>query len=115
MLATAAQRGTDDLLRLTGRIDVRGVDEVDSGVQRPMDDPNGLLMVGIAPLTEHHGAEAEGTDLDAGTAERAHFHGLCVHPGVERPLTGHLLPRRRRRPRRAFRRLRLALTPVTAI
>jgi hypothetical protein len=34
-----------------------------------MDDSNRIVVIGIAPGAEHHGAEAEGTDFDAGAAE----------------------------------------------
>ena len=70
--AAAGQGLPDDLLRLASRVHVGGVDEVDAGVQRPVDDPDRLLMVGIAPGAEHHRAQAERADLDAGGAEYAH-------------------------------------------
>ena len=49
-----------------GRVDVGGVDEVDPGVERRVDDPDRLVVVGVAPRAEHHRAEAERADLDAG-------------------------------------------------
>jgi hypothetical protein len=45
--------------RLAGRVDVGSVDEVDAGVERSVDDPDRLVVVGIAPGAEHHRAEAE--------------------------------------------------------
>jgi len=63
VLAPAAgERLADDLLRLAARVDVRGVDEVDPRVERAVDDPDRLVVVGIAPLAEHHRAEAERAD-----------------------------------------------------
>jgi hypothetical protein len=49
----------DDLLRLAGRVDVGGVDEVDAGVQGAVDDADGVVVVGVAPGAEHHRAEAQ--------------------------------------------------------
>ena len=46
------------------------------GVERPVDDPDAVVVVRVAPGAEHHRAEAERGDLDAGAAERA-----VVHPG----------------------------------
>ena len=59
-----------------------------------MDDPDRLVVVGVAPGAEHHGPEAERADLDAGAAERAIVHRLdpsqpllrAVAGGVSRPL-----------------------------
>ena len=79
--AAARQRPAHDLLGLTAGVRVGGVDEVDAGVEGPVDDPGRLLMVGVAPAAEHHGAEAQGAHLDAGAAEGTHLHG------------GHLLGR----------------------
>ena len=42
--------------------------------ERAVDDAHALVVVGLAPLAEHHGAEAELADLDAGAAERSHVH-----------------------------------------
>jgi hypothetical protein len=66
----------DDLLGLTGRVDVRGVDEVDAGIEGPVDDADALLAGTIADAAEHHGAEAQRADLDPGGAERAIAHGV---------------------------------------
>jgi len=78
LVAAAAQRLADDLLRLPSRVHVRGVDEVDSAVQRGVDDPDAVLVIGIAPRAEHHRAEAVRADLDPGTAERPHPHAVCL-------------------------------------
>ena len=45
--AACGQRLADDLLRLPAGIDVRRIDEVDPRVQRPVDDPDRLVVVGI--------------------------------------------------------------------
>ena len=74
--AAARERLADYLLRLAARVDVRGVDEVDPRVERPVDDADRLVVVRVAPGAEHHRAEAERADADAGAAERA-----VLHPG----------------------------------
>ena len=75
VVAAALQGLADDLLRLAGGVDVGGVDEVDPGIQRAVDDADRVVVVGVAPCAEHHRAEAELRDLDAGASERAVFHG----------------------------------------
>jgi hypothetical protein len=72
IVPATAQGLADDLLRLSRRVHVGGVDEVDPGVQRGVDDPDAVLVIGVAPRAEHHRAEAVGAHLDAGTAERPH-------------------------------------------
>jgi hypothetical protein len=47
------------ILRLACGVDVGRVDEVDPGVERAVDDANGVVVVGVAPGAEHHRAEAE--------------------------------------------------------
>jgi hypothetical protein len=76
VVAAAFERLADDLFGLTGGIDVGGVDEVDPGVQRAVDDADRVVVVGVAPGAEHHRAEAELRDLDAGAPERAVVHGF---------------------------------------
>src|SRR4029077_4453607 len=48
-----------------------GVDEVDPGVERPVDDRDRLVVVRVAPGAEHHRPEAQGADPHPGRAERA--------------------------------------------
>ena len=55
----ARQRLPDDLLGLPARVDVGGVDEVDARVERAVDDPDALVVVGLSPGSEHHRAEAQ--------------------------------------------------------
>src|ERR1022692_3924984 len=71
---SAGQRLADNLLRLAGRVHVRGVDEVDPGVERLVDDPDRIVVIRIAPGPEHHGAKAERADPDACRAKHPHFH-----------------------------------------
>src|ERR1700683_1735858 len=65
----------DDLFGLPARVGVGGVDEVDARVQRLVYDAGAVLVVGVAVATEHHRAQAVRADLDAGSAQRAVFHG----------------------------------------
>ena len=78
VVAAALERLADDLLGLAGGVDVGGVDEVDPGVQRAVDDADRVVVVGVAPGAEHHRAEAELRDLDAGASERAVVHGVVL-------------------------------------
>ena len=64
-----------DLLGLAGGVNVGSVDEVDARVDGPVDDAGALFVVLGAPPAEHHGAEAQGRDSDAGAPERSKFHG----------------------------------------
>ncbi len=41
-----------------------------------------VVVVGVAPLAEHHRAEAERADLDAGAAEGSQFHALVLPDGL---------------------------------
>jgi hypothetical protein len=70
----ACQGLADDHLGLTSGVDIGGVDEVDPGIQRPVDDPDTLGVVFGAPLAEHHGAQAQAADGDAGASQTAMLH-----------------------------------------
>ena len=59
----------DDLFGLALGVHVGGVNEIDTGVERLVDDLDRLIVVGVAPPTKHHGAETEGAYIEAGTAE----------------------------------------------
>jgi AraC-like DNA-binding protein len=48
----------DDLLGLTAGVDVGGVDDVDAGLERAVDDPDRVLVIRVAHLAEHHRAES---------------------------------------------------------
>ena len=92
VVAAALERLADDLLGLAGGVDVGGVDEVDAGVERGVDDADRVVVVGVAPGAEHHRAEAELRDLDAGASERAVVHGSGLRDvaaeGLERDAVG---------------------------
>jgi hypothetical protein len=45
-----------------------------------MDDPDAVVVVGVAHGAEHHRPKALNADLDAGLAENAIAHGLCHEP-----------------------------------
>jgi len=82
--AVAAPTGegpADDLLRLPSRVDIGGVDEVDPGVQGPVDDAGPRLVVGLTPGAEHHRAETEGAYMDAGASECSQVHALTLALG----------------------------------
>jgi hypothetical protein len=74
VVPAALERLADDLLGLAARVDVGGVDDVDPGVQGPVDDADALLMVRVAPGPEHHGSQGERADLDAGPSQVAVVH-----------------------------------------
>jgi hypothetical protein len=76
VVAPPGQCLADDLLGFAGRVDVRGVDEVDPGLERAVDDPDRGVVIGVAGGTEHHRAEAQLADGDPGPAQ-----GAVVHEG----------------------------------
>ena len=92
VVAPALQRLADDLLGLAARVHVRGVDEVDPGVERAVDDRGRLVVVAFSPGPEHHRAQAERADLHAGGSEVPELH--CADTSAA-PAT----PRARRRER----------------
>lgn len=64
-------------MRFPGRKELAANDhygEVDPRVERGVDDPDRFVVVRVAPGPEHHRAEAERGDLDAGAAEGAELH-----------------------------------------
>ena len=88
VVAAALQRLADDLLRLAARVDVGGVDEVDPRIERAVDHPDALVLVGVAGLAEHHGPQAVRADLDTSPTERAQLHvGFTLISSVESPRT----------------------------
>jgi hypothetical protein len=50
---------THDLLGLSGRVHVGGVEEVDAVVECPVDEADTLVVVGVARRTEHHGPQRD--------------------------------------------------------
>ena len=73
VVATAGDRLADDLLVLAVGVHVGGVDQVDAGVERSVDDPTARGAIGVAPRAEHHRAQPEPTHVDPGAAERSRF------------------------------------------
>ena len=74
-----AEQITSDLLAFTHRIDIRGVEKVDSRLQRPLDKGFGLLLIQhpFAPALgsiAHH-SQAQARDLHSGFAEVNVLHG----------------------------------------
>src|ERR1035437_6551695 len=69
---------SDDLLGLTRGVDVGGVDEVDAGIESPVNDADRLVMIGGSPGPEHHGPQAQWADFDTGTTEGSKFHPQMV-------------------------------------
>ena len=63
-----------DLLGLPAGVHVRGVDEVDPGVERGVDDADTVVVVGVPPGAEHHGSEAQRGHLHAGASQGAKVH-----------------------------------------
>jgi hypothetical protein len=74
LVSAAPQCLAHDLLGLTGRVHVGRVDEVDAPVERGVDDADAVVVVGVADVTEHHGAQAVHAHLDAGAAQSAVTH-----------------------------------------
>lgn len=75
LVAASLECLSDDLLGLAVAVHIGGVDEVDALVQRPVDHAHAVVVIRIAHLAEHHGAQAVGTDLDAGPSQSPHPHG----------------------------------------
>jgi hypothetical protein len=71
---------TDDDFGLALGVDVGGVDEVNAGVERAVDDADRIVVIGISPGPEHHGPEAQWADFDAGTTKVTKFHGATLEP-----------------------------------
>ena len=105
VVATSLQGLPDDLLGLSGRVDVGGVDEVDPGVERRVDDPDAVVDIGVPPRAEHHRAEAVGAHADAGPTERSILHlrllGVASSPERRRGRVGTLSSADRARGRAA--------------
>ena len=79
MVAPAArERLADDLLGLPARVHIGGVYEVDAGVERPVDDADGDVVIALAPGAEHHRSQTQRGHLDAGPGERAPFHAQTL-------------------------------------
>ena len=69
-----AQRLPDDRLGLAVGVHVGRVDEVDPAVERGVDDPRAVGVVGVPDGPEHHRPQAVGADLNPGRAAVATPH-----------------------------------------
>ena len=78
VVSPAFQRLADDLLGLALAVPVGGVDEVDAEVERPVDDPGALVVIGIGQLSEHHRAKTVGADHYPGPAQRTVTHACLL-------------------------------------
>ena len=78
--ATLAERLADELLARAGGVGIRRIDEVDSVIERVLDDGDGVLLVGAA--AEHHRAQAQRAHLHTSTPEVPVFHAIT---SVDRP------------------------------
>jgi AcrR family transcriptional regulator len=87
----ARQRLAHDLLGLSGGVAVGGVDEVDAGIQCPVDDSDRVGVVGVAEGAEHHAAEAELADVHPRAPERSVLHNALLR--VPQPRLGAALAR----------------------
>src|SRR5207244_7740952 len=61
-------------LRLTVGVHISRVNEVDSGVQGPMNDSVALILVAVAPCPKHHCAQAQLANFDSRATQ-----GLILH------------------------------------
>ena len=80
LVPTAHDGLADDLLGLTVRVHVGGIDEVDPGVQRLMHRADALVVILVAPRPEGHRAQAVGAHADAGSSEDPIFHRSTLRP-----------------------------------
>jgi len=68
------QRPPDNHLRLAVGVHVRGVDEIDSGIEGGVHDAGAVPGVAVAHGAEHHRAQPEDADMHPGPAERSKTH-----------------------------------------
>jgi hypothetical protein len=80
VVSPRSQRLADDRLGLAVGVHVRGVDEVDAGVERGVDNARAVVVIAVADEAEHHRSEALRADLDARSAEAAVAHRQCPPP-----------------------------------
>src|SRR5262249_6628860 len=64
----------DNHLRLALAVTVSRVDKIDARIQSFVDNPNAVVVVGVAHRAEHHRAEAISADLDASSSKCAILH-----------------------------------------
>jgi hypothetical protein len=90
VVAASGEGLADDDLGLALGVDVGGVDEVDPGVQRPVDGLDAFVVVLGAPLAEHHGAEAQLADTwtPVRPSGRSSMVVSCYSAGIRRMVSG---------------------------
>jgi hypothetical protein len=86
--APAGESLANDFLRLALRVDVSGVDEIDPGIQRAVNDLDRDLMIRLTPGAKHHGAQAQWADLHTGTSEASIFHSHSLGTALSRQVPG---------------------------
>ena len=111
LVATPLDRGPQHLLGRTGGVDVGAVEQGEPGIEADVDQPAGLVDVGVAPgaeklalAAESPGAEAEHGDAEAGSPEPTMFHDMksCkMHTAVRRAARRLSIPGQRRNAGRA--------------
>src|SRR5215472_12413634 len=82
LVATALDGRTNVRLGYSTTVEVCGVDEVDSRVERAVDGPAALFGVVISPLRKHHRPEGVLAHRDASCAQHSSLH---VRPPVRFP------------------------------
>ena len=99
LVAHVCQRFAENRLAPAFGIDIRGVNEVDAGFDRPAGDADRFIVVAFA--AEHHGAQAEARDFEIGVAQQRVLHGWDPLPLLCQPAD-----------KRARRWLQLIAAPV---
>ena len=103
VVAAPPERAAHDLLGLPVGVHVGRVDHVDAGVERVVDDALAVVVIGVAPRPEHHGAEAQAAHPHAGGSQGSLLHrrSSVVSGALSAPGTRWPGACRRRRPRPA--------------
>ncbi|MEZ4683969.1 MAG: hypothetical protein R2932_58140 [Caldilineaceae bacterium] len=71
-LAVAFQRFAGDSFTLATRIDIGGIEKINAGINRPVNNCIRIFRARLA--AEHHTAQTQRTDVGAGTAKETVFH-----------------------------------------
>ncbi|MNM76661.1 hypothetical protein D3C81_884910 [compost metagenome] len=77
VVAVGNQQAAHHLLGAALAVDIGGVDEIDAVVTGAGHDAGGLGLVGL--VREHHGAQAQGGNVQVAGAEAAVLHGEIWH------------------------------------
>jgi hypothetical protein len=88
VVAPACDGLADHLFRLAGAVPVGGVDEVDSALERGVDDGDGLVLGRAPDGAEVHRAEHKRAHLHAGAAQGAVLHDVSPPSGGLRGRAG---------------------------